>query len=78
MATKKNVKAQAKAPAKKAPKPIKVGDKVTFTRRNGEAAAGKVVAVTDAANGRWLNVNVAAPKTAPKIAKVRESEVTKV
>lgn len=45
------------APAAKAPKPIKLGDRVHLTRRNGDVAVGKVTEVVDKPNGRWVTVN---------------------
>lgn len=56
----------------------KVGTKVTWTRKSGEKASGKVVGVEDRANGRWVTVNTAEPRKPQELAYVRESQLKPV
>lgn len=57
---------------------MKVGTKVSFTRRNGQAATGRVhsdLRVTS--KGNWLAVNIGDKKT-PQIVQVRPSMLSRV
>lgn len=55
---------------------IKLGKKVSFTRRNGEDAVGTIAGpVREEANGTWVDVNTG-DKKKPKIAKVRPSKLS--
>lgn len=71
------VKAVAKAaPAAKAPKPVKVADRVHLTRRNGEVVVGKVTEVVDKPNGRWVTVNTG-DKKKPVLVTARIGQVVR-
>jgi hypothetical protein len=68
--------AKAAEPAK-APKPLKVGNQVEVTRRNGETALGRVHLVEDKPNGRWVTVNTG-DKKKPVLVTARVSQVKHV
>lgn len=52
------------------------GTPVSFKRRNGKKATGKVYGTYDAANGFWVQVNTAAPRQPAEITNVRLSELS--
>jgi hypothetical protein len=61
-----------------AKKKIDVGSTVTWTRRNGLPAKGKVVKVDTAApSGKWLHVDTATKGQAPAISRVRPGVLNK-
>lgn len=61
-------------------KPLKAGDKITWTRRNGEVARGKVVRIENNGKGDWLTAVMLGEngKTNGMIAKMRPSQATRV
>lgn len=56
---------------------MRIGNTVSFVRRNGEKAQGKVVDIQKGSTGDFLHVNVGDKKN-PKITKIRPSQATKV
>jgi hypothetical protein len=60
--------------ATKTPK-LKIGTKVTFTRRNGAQATGRVSGTDDLPNGRWVAVNTAPLRANPQVTKLRQSQL---
>jgi hypothetical protein len=54
--------------------PFKINRTVRFTRRNGVVATGRISA-QDHSNGPWVLVNTAEKGKAPKITKVRPSQL---
>lgn len=62
------------SPTKK--KPITVGKKVSFFRRNGVQVNGVVASTETKGNGTWVGVNTATGRKAiPQITRVRESQL---
>ena len=61
-------------------KPIKFGDKIAWTRRNGESARGKIVNIYNRGKGDWLDVDVIGEngKVTTKRASIRPSQATRV
>ena len=59
---------------------MKIGTKVSFTRKNGESVRGKVINVVNAGKGDWLHVDVFGSNDKPtgKVTKIRPSQATKV
>lgn len=59
---------------------MKDGTKISFTRRNGEIARGKVVKTENGKTGDWLHIDTFDEKGKPtgKIAKIRPTQATKV
>ena len=69
-------KAAAKTEKVAAPKPVKLNQPVSVTRRNGEVTPGKVIKIEDKTNGRWITVNVSQDKKKPDLVVARASAVT--
>lgn len=65
-----------KSVTKSAPaKPLKVGAKVTWTRRNGEKSTGKITAIDSSGLGDWYVVD-SGVKNAPVISRLRRAALT--
>lgn len=57
---------------------MKIGTPVSFIRRNGQTAHGRVAGSDDTLNGRWVSVNTAEKGHNPDITKKRESQLTRL
>jgi hypothetical protein len=59
-------------------KPIEVGNKVSWVRRNGIPARGVVVKHTIESSGQWFHVETATKGQPPLISKVRPAVLKRV
>lgn len=60
-------------------KPIRVGQKVSFTRRTGDLLIGKVASIETRENGAWASVSVPTDKRGvSKTFMLRPSQLTAV
>lgn len=57
---------------------MKLGTKVSFIRRNGQKATGRVAGTDKTTRGEWVAVNTAALGKNPCITKKRPSQLKKV
>lgn len=57
---------------------MKIGTKVSFTRRNGEKATGRVAGTDQTYRGEWVAVNTAPLGKNPSITKKRPSQLKRV
>jgi hypothetical protein len=57
---------------------MKIGTVVTFVRRNGQKATGRVAGTDQTDRGEWVAVNTAAKGKNPNITKKRPSQLKRV
>ena len=58
-------------------KPLEAGQMVSWTRRNGLPAKGKVVHLENATSGPWVHVDTATKGQPASISKVRPAVLTR-
>ena len=60
------------------PKTFKIGTRVSFIRRNGHSAEGRVAGTDDECNGTWISVNTAGRGQNARLTSLRPSQLTRI